>query len=256
MKKNIFTLIELLVVIAIIAILAALLLPALNQAREKGRSISCLSQLRQYGQIAGFYGDTYEDWNLPVSTHPYGGDPDVYWYKQLILLSGGALRHPGNTPALTNRSSFRCPSETYPFSGTWATGMTEFMFTHYGINSYLGGSPYSSGATLSATHRWRKRGSIKTPSITVFITDSPARDTLTISNYMCISYRHGKYDARRGGAQLTGMVPSPGSNGNILYLDGHAAASNYSQMKLPPSASSSFTAGYDVDSNYTIPFYP
>ena len=58
--KSAFTLIELLVVIAIIAILAAMLMPALSQARERAKSVNCVSQLKQVSQAITMYSSEHD----------------------------------------------------------------------------------------------------------------------------------------------------------------------------------------------------
>ena len=81
-----FTLIELLVVIAILSILAALLSPVFAQARERGRSTVCLSNLRQIGTAFQLYSDqweltaeeAYSPWEWPQCTYPYLKNVGVY----------------------------------------------------------------------------------------------------------------------------------------------------------------------------------
>jgi len=93
--RNGFTLIELLVVIAIIAILAAILFPVFAQAREKARSITCLSNMKQIGLSAMQYCQDYDEKYVPPFIYQIPGGSNasnfrtgragLYWWDDLLL---------------------------------------------------------------------------------------------------------------------------------------------------------------------------
>jgi len=125
-----FTLIELLVVIAIIAILAAILFPVFAQAREKARTASCQSNLKQLATAWLMYAQDYDDRSVPEYICPPGGK------NQFIRWSGRL------DPYIKNDQIWKCPSA--PEDGYWGNiGMM------YGWSSwttrFVGGTCYAVG---------------------------------------------------------------------------------------------------------------
>ena len=119
-----FTLIELLVVIAIIAILAAMLLPALNKARESAQKINCTSRLNQCLKAEQLYSNDFRDYYYVHGM--FNGDaPHSYWNS--VLIHSGYL----------NRKVVSCPGSK-PKTGADEIGWPE---ASYGIFRFdFGGS--------------------------------------------------------------------------------------------------------------------
>lgn len=140
-----FTLIELLTVISIVAVLATILLPALNKAREKSKSVKCLSNLKQMGSALIMYTCDHNEY-LPTVQQENSAGAGTYkvWYARDVL--GQYVGYNGKI--VTSAASkawqgtiFDCPSNTLgevaPASGS-AT-------VNYGFNNMTDGLGGNSG---------------------------------------------------------------------------------------------------------------
>jgi prepilin-type processing-associated H-X9-DG protein len=146
-KKLVFTMVELLVVIAVIMILLTLLMPGLNVARQAGKRIQCVNNMKTLGQQFSFYSNDYDSYMVTPRC------PPADMWGQLLAFHSSYVSY--NAPFLW------CPSR----SDDKAQNISSGSGYDYGVNYYI--------CSLPRCNIWARLERVRYPSLSAYLLESP-----------------------------------------------------------------------------------
>lgn len=238
LSRNKFTLTELLIVIAIIAILAGLLLPALNQARARGKAASCVNNLKQLGFGIFQYGNDYDDYLvLPIAV-TYPDTP-----RWTFLLMGPNPNDPAKPyqsglnhtqGKYVSAKLFYCPGAAYPVDLTGRVSVASVngdetraaswwkKYSFYGMNWFLRPSADDSSNCTVKFHQLRN------PSCKIVLADTYSSRTSNMSFDDNFEYGNSRFQTNYTTQNVGNPAARHSGAVNTTQLDGSVKANKVS----------------------------
>lgn len=221
-----FTLVELLVVIGVIAILIAMLLPALQKAREQALAVRCLSNFRQFGQYAYLYASDHN--GVIPQGYSSGAKAEAKWVYVDHFWSKFFLDSSSTRYAMLLGNKLTCPKNG-PSSPPFA------VITHGGNPGEFSTKPWGeSTGHPTLLFRGIRMGSVRNASSYALAADSAEEST-------GVQALRREYPPAATAFALNGNIGPGGQQryvwiahdkrANVLFLDGHAASLTAKEMQ-------------------------
>jgi prepilin-type N-terminal cleavage/methylation domain-containing protein/prepilin-type processing-associated H-X9-DG protein len=222
-----FTLIELLVVIVIIGILASLLLPALNSAKVRAKTIACIGNVRQLQVCWHMYAQDNDDVIVPnnyvytvsmgTTNDPTLGEDSITWCRGLAPLDTNAITADSSLLFIYNKSTaiYHCPSDLSTVRGYPAMVRNR----SYNVSN-------SANCSQDPNH-FRKYNEIRRPE-ELFVFIDTHEDDIWDSTFGVIS----ETDLFWSDYWLDIPANRHGQGGNISFADGHVEHWRWRARKL------------------------
>ena len=253
--RSAFTLIELLVVIAIIAILAAMLMPALQQARETAKLSTCLNNLKQQGNGLNLYTNQYDWFPCAGVSIPHGSllnAGTTSWKVNIAIMLGMPK---GTTPGFNDEQkkaissgAFLCPNYTL-FSRLPADKHIYgggYAYPYLGGNATRGNIGKALGYCSTEGPIYSHVTEVMRPSATIAVGENNDTASDILTNTAKSIYLYGVSD----GTPVLGRHNEYSKMG-LLWVDGHTSAMTNTEIKTGKPIPGR-TAAYDKYYYFTM----